>query len=534
MSFILTEKSRRAVASQYLTGKITNKSKLAVMYGVSPRTISRCIEEFKSEYTKPSKLTKKAIEEKKEVSVENIPAATASPFKVGDKVIGNTNNKYFYTCEGVVVEVLEITGNNMFKGKIVEISDSFCGTNNKRTTIEKIIDKKLDFDGLSFDKFEKIPSFSVGDLITKVKEPFYNYTSGNSVSEVVHVITPSDNISQLEKKYDTIIESCDDILVKVIASSDYITQSVIKAGTCHPVESSLFAKVGHVSEVSEFKEEAVPTEEVKEEVTGRNFDPDNIAYNITPKSVSMVFLDTGETLVADSSSKCFAKASAALFEGNYEEAVRMLDLPAAITSFVKGLLVIKDGTVFFDGQPVQGDFVNKLLSLMAKGDEGYKALANFFLRVVKNPSYKTRYRLLSFAAVDNIDIDEEGFVIAYKNTKEDGCSSRSGKWIKNEDGTWFLDKDAHYEHIIGVPLEMPREQVDDDESHTCSTGLHVCSLRYMKECWGTSGRNFKVKVDPEDFVAIPPDYKDSKARTCRYTPIEEVSAKRLTDLYKTL
>ena len=103
--------------------------------------------------------------------------------------------------------------------------------------------------------------------------------------------------------------------------------------------------------------------------------------------------------------------------------------------------------------------------------------------------------------------DNEEFVIAYKRIREDYKDCYTGT----------------IDNSVGAKPEMPRFEVDEDNNVTCSRGLHVCSESYLDKYSGE--RVIKVKVDPANFVAIPYDYSNSKARTCGYEVIEDVTDK---------
>ena len=74
----------------------------------------------------------------------------------------------------------------------------------------------------------------------------------------------------------------------------------------------------------------------------------------------------------------------------------------------------------------------------------------------------------------------------------------------------------------GEILEVDRNTVDEDDTVTCSRGLHVCSKSYLDH-YGTSKGNkvVRCKVHPKDVVSIPIDYNNAKMRTCGYTVIDE-------------
>ena len=66
---------------------------------------------------------------------------------------------------------------------------------------------------------------------------------------------------------------------------------------------------------------------------------------------------------------------------------------------------------------------------------------------------------------------------------------------------------------------MDRSLVNADRNVTCSTGLHVASLKYARDCYG--GQVLVVcKVNPKNVISVPIDYSGMKMRTCEYTVLE--------------
>lgn len=143
----------------------------------------------------------------------------------------------------------------------------------------------------------------------------------------------------------------------------------------------------------------------------------------------------------------------------------------------------------------------------------------FLSHLKENSSRKTINNLYSFIGHNDIEIDEEGFVICYKVVKNNFLDVYTGK-INNAPGT---------------TVEMERGKVDDDDNQTCSYGLHAASLRYLIESgYGQTGddwRLVKIRINPKDFVSVPRDYDGSKARVCRYKVVEECSKSLLQKVF---
>lgn len=251
--------------------------------------------------------------------------------------------------------------------------------------------------------------------------------------------------------------------------------------------------------------------EVSTKVKDRSCTASNVqkdtSFIITNDSVTLAF--SGDTAVVTSDHLNFVKIRQAVIDGDYSTAHRLMNISAGIKRWGKGSLQIDNGEVKYNNIPLSGKLVNRVISMMSEGDESFKKFANFLNLTMEQESFTTRQRLMDFAANDKLDLTEEGYVIAFKNVRDD-----------------FFDKHSGcFDNSVGNTLSMRRADVDHDHDHPCSRGLHVCSPTYLKEVWGTSGRTVKVVVNPKNFVAIPYEYKDSKARVCEYKVIEDVTDK---------
>lgn len=96
------------------------------------------------------------------------------------------------------------------------------------------------------------------------------------------------------------------------------------------------------------------------------------------------------------------------------------------------------------------------------------------------------------------------------------------------------------DNSVGALVEVPRNQVDEDSSRTCSHGLHVANWTYAHTQFASSNPEtdvmLEVEVNPADVVAIPADYNNAKMRVCKYkvlgvvtTPFDESKALRVVD-----
>lgn len=172
-----------------------------------------------------------------------------------------------------------------------------------------------------------------------------------------------------------------------------------------------------------------------------------------------------------------------------------------------GIQII-DGVLFHDGNEVIGSLADRILRLHLEGFE-LKPLALFAERLWRNPDVRVRAELDLFLEACDLPITPDGFFLAFKKVRSNYTDIHSGT----------------FDNSIGRTPSMPRDQVDDNRHRTCSSGLHFCSKEYLPK-FGSNGsgtRVMVVKVSPEDVVAIPADYNNSKGRASRYEVVGEVS-----------
>lgn len=239
----------------------------------------------------------------------------------------------------------------------------------------------------------------------------------------------------------------------------------------------------------------------------------DINYLINRDSVTLMI--DGDSEVATKDHKNFQAIRDFVLDEQYDAAMSLMNVSIGIQNWGQGSLEIKDGKILYVGMELTGKLVDRIIEQMLNGDNSFERFAKFLNLTMEQENFETRSRLMDFAACGKLDINEDGFVVAFKNVREDFMDKHSGK----------------FRNMIGDSPSMRRSDVDADHTKTCAQGLHVCSPTYLKGFWGTSGRTMRVVVDPRDFVGIPYDYNDSKARVCKYTVVEDVSgdlAKYLT------
>lgn len=206
----------------------------------------------------------------------------------------------------------------------------------------------------------------------------------------------------------------------------------------------------------------------------------------------------------------------------------------------------------------------------------FKSLINFWRLCALNPDPRCREDLFGFLIKNNITVTPSGYFIAYRNVniKETGnkelhdcivntwfkvknwkkspknyivyLDNVSGKYnhctidksndilsitvignlanlyenLDSASGTVYTD--AHtgtFTIKLGQVVSMPREECNADPEQTCSRGLHLGNVNFMRNnrsCFGKEG--IICLCSPTDVVAVPSSY-DGKMRTCSYLPI---------------
>ena len=252
------------------------------------------------------------------------------------------------------------------------------------------------------------------------------------------------------------------------------------------------------------EENEVAKKEVQIEV-----DYSDAIWTVSKKFITISFED--KTYTCDSGHSGFENARTALIENRISDAIAYIDVRAGIENFARGNVKIEGRSLYYEDVELKSGLAERIVKLYTEG-KTIDDLLHFLENVMSNPTRKTVYRLFDFLRANDIEITKDGYFTAWKvvtsNFKD--CHTRT------------------IDNSIGVTVEMPRHDVEDDDSITCSSGLHVCSRSYIRHFANGSDRLVKVKVHPADVVSIPVDYNDAKMRVCKYTVLEEVTSNALS------
>jgi len=230
----------------------------------------------------------------------------------------------------------------------------------------------------------------------------------------------------------------------------------------------------------------------------------NNAVTITNGKITACI--NGAIYTIDSTHPNYQKALDAIKAKDWEGFLDHVDLSRKVKDFVFNTEVeIKDGCVFYKGQPLHNALTRKIINFI-KQDFPVYPIVNFLCNLMQNPSYRAVNELCDFLDAGELPYTEDGHFLAFKNVRADYKDIHSGT----------------FDNSVGSICEMPRYKVDEDKDRTCSSGLHFCSIKYLPhfvDCNG--GKTMVVKINPKDVVAIPADYNNTKGRTCKYEVVSE-------------
>lgn len=178
----------------------------------------------------------------------------------------------------------------------------------------------------------------------------------------------------------------------------------------------------------------------------------------------------------------------------------------AVQSQLTENLEYNEGVVLYKGQPLYNHAVRRMLQMIETG-QNIQPLARFIDKQQLNPDPVVIQVLYEFLEFGKIPLTADGDFLVYKAVRADFKDIHSGTFMNS----------------VGSICKMPRASVDPDRNQTCSNGLHVCSYAYLPNFSQANGHVMMCKVNPQDVVAIPADYNNTKMRVARYEVVGEVT-----------
>lgn len=236
-----------------------------------------------------------------------------------------------------------------------------------------------------------------------------------------------------------------------------------------------------------------------------------LKFLITP--AVLVVVRDNQPLTIDKSHKNFEKIQKSLETQDWQGALDFIDMKNTLTKYSNGRVKVEGGQVTLDGENVHGKIVDRLVNgLLTENLKVLEALSNFLDKCDENPDHRVVTRIYDFIAHNDLRLDKDGFILAYKVVKHN-----------------YLDKyTGTMDNSPGKLVQMKRNKVNPRDNETCSFGLHVAAKKYIPSYGSPSTSQFGdrvvlCKVNPKDFVSIPTDYNSMKARVCEYLVLKDVT-----------
>lgn len=231
----------------------------------------------------------------------------------------------------------------------------------------------------------------------------------------------------------------------------------------------------------------------------------NIPYSVTTQAISFVF--AGKPYNVAASQPNFAQVKAAVIAGDDVAVQDLIDKKTKVTVAARGRVSIVGNTVLFDQEAVPLHLAERILEHLSTGNP-VEPLIHFTEKLMVNPEKKSGIisDLFKWLEVGKTPICPDGDFLAYKKVRENYKSHHDGQT----------------DNSIGKIVKQRREDCNPNRNETCSRGLHFCSFDYLRHFGGSDGRIVILKINPENVVAIPTDYNETKGRACEYEVIGEV------------
>jgi hypothetical protein len=246
-----------------------------------------------------------------------------------------------------------------------------------------------------------------------------------------------------------------------------------------------------------------------------NMSERQVRYSITDKNITVNF--DGRTHIVSRADALADKLYQAIKEDRKDDIPDLISAASRIEKFGKGDFEVKDGLVYVNGIATPSFLSAKILKFQSEGLP-HLPLVRFAENLQKNPSYRSVKELNEFLEKNDHPLTDDGFFIAYKRVREDFTDIHSGT----------------FDNHPGKEPSMPRNQVNDDCTQTCSDGLHVANWWYAHTQFSSydpaTDRMVEVKVNPADVVSIPIDYNNAKMRVCKYLVLSEVNKEESSSL----
>lgn len=240
-----------------------------------------------------------------------------------------------------------------------------------------------------------------------------------------------------------------------------------------------------------------------------------VNYIVTDDNITVNY--DGQTHIVARTDGLADRLLKALRENRLSDIPNLVTAAKRIATFSNGNFIVEDGKILINGIEAPTVLGNKIVKFSNEGLP-YRPLIKFAEKLQQNPSFRAVQELFTFLEKNDHPITENGNFIAYKRVLSNFKDIHTGTM----------------DNTPGTEVAMPRNQVNEDSTQTCSYGLHVANWDYAHTQFGSSQREtdimLEVEVDPSDVVAIPVDYDNAKMRVCKYKVLGVIDSEHSSEV----
>lgn len=225
-----------------------------------------------------------------------------------------------------------------------------------------------------------------------------------------------------------------------------------------------------------------------------------LTYVMGPTFINIT-TEEGKLVTITSKSDKYKAVQKMVIDGNLQGAIDAIDTASALKKYTQGMLTVDGDKVKYADKVVSNSIIPHIIKAWECGDSKLTALCSFLRRLLDNPSKNSIDLLWGFIEHNDVTIDTDGCIVAWKKVTS----------VKNK---LFDSYSKKVPNDLGTVVKMIRSHVVEDPNVTCTHGLHVGAWSYVGSFSGDT--ILKVKIAPEDVVSVPKDYNAMKMRVAKY------------------
>jgi hypothetical protein len=229
----------------------------------------------------------------------------------------------------------------------------------------------------------------------------------------------------------------------------------------------------------------------------------SLPYILTDSSLSVVV--RGKPVVVTKSNGSFAAVVEAVRKGDVKQVQRLIYKATALKNYYCGHISVVDGVVRHKSRPVDNEQLTKRILTHMELGYPFGSLVKFLGLLLKNPDKRCKDSLYCFMEQEQLPINEQGYIIAYKSLRED-----LRDWYSNS-----------VQHKVGQTVywgqrKSERKCAPLHYGEECSNkGYHVGTHNYAKT-FNSPNVVCLVKVNPADVISVPDEGSMGKIRVKKY------------------